>query len=295
MRTLRLLMAVGLAGLLGIEEAWGSVGLSSQFVDVVFENLKPGRSYNIREIKGVPYTVKNRGNAPADVIVEAVLPEPTKIVEPYEAIPDPSWISLSPDRMRIDEASMGFSDIIISIPDDPELVGRHFQAMLWAHTVGTGFLAAGVKSRLRFSIGPGPETLERERARKAMVTLNFDLWPTALYVMKAEAGKRYDVKRKEKKTLKLTNRNDETLELVVKAIPWPSSLPPTGYEIIKDLSWVGFKPEKLKVKGNRVKDIRLILTPPEELKGKKVVFVVQLSLPIGTPISATHRVLVTIQ
>ncbi|MFH1726563.1 MAG: hypothetical protein ABII00_18285 [Elusimicrobiota bacterium] len=291
---IRLFLGLWLAGLLGAQAAWGRVGISSQFVDVAFQNLELGRTYNIRELKGVPYTVKNRGDAPVDVVVEAVVPAPQKIVPSYEAIPDPSWITLNPTRMLIEPESMGFADIVIAIPDEPGLAGRHFQAMLWAHTVGTGFLAAGVKSRLRFSIGPGPEALERERTRKAMATLNFDLWPHALHVVKAKAGKRYDVERKEKKVLKLTNRDDEALELTVKAIQWPVSTPPAGYEVVEDLSWIRFKPEKVRVKGGRVKDIRLILTPPKELGGKKVVFVVQLSLPIGTPVSATHRVFVTI-
>jgi len=279
------------------QAVFAKIGLSTQFVDVVFEGLKPGRSYNVRELRGVPYTVKNRGDGEADVLVEAIVPEDKHIKAPYEPIPDPSWIVLTPDRIKIGPNSVGFSDIIVTIPDDPALEGKHFQAMFWAHTVNTGMLAAGVKSRFRFSIGPGPDTLEKERRQNAMVTLNYDLWPTSLYVKHAKAGKRYDVKRKEKKTFKLTNRNDERLELVPKAIPWPATAIklPHGYETVQDLSWVEFKPGTWKVKGGRVKDMRVFLNPPKELAGKKIAFVVQLALPIGTPVSAVHRMFVTVE
>lgn len=289
------ILCAAVLSIIGTGTARAKVGLSSQFVDVVFEGLKPGRSYNIRELRGVPYTVKNRGDSPAAIIVEPALPHPKEVQAPYEAIPDPEWIKLSPNTMRIGPGEMGFSDIIITIPDDPKLEGKHFMVMLWAHTVGGGFFQTGVKSRVRFSIGPGPKTLERERQRKAMVQLNFDLWPSVMYIKDVEAGKRFDVKRKTKKVFKITNRNPDKIKLVPKAIGWPTSSVPRGYERITDLSWVSFKPKKLKVKGYRVKDLRMILDPPESLKGKKIAFVVQLCLPIGTPISAGNRVFVTIK
>ena len=55
-------------------EARAVIGLSTQFVNVVMENLEPGRSYNLRELRGIPYTVKNRGDGAVDVIVEVTVP-----------------------------------------------------------------------------------------------------------------------------------------------------------------------------------------------------------------------------
>jgi hypothetical protein len=270
------------------------VGISSQFVDVVIEGLRPGGIYNLREIKGVPYTVKNRGSSPQVVQVEAVNVDLTKLVDPYEPVPDPNWIRIEPSVMRIDPGEAGFGDVIISIPNDPALDGKHYQADIWARTVNTGFFSAGVRSRLRFSIGKGPQSLAAERRAKAMVNVNYDLWPSRMYVKEAQVGKKYDVKRKEKKSFKLTNRGEENIEFVFSAIPWLTTNVPTGYERITKLDWVKFKPSKVKVKGGRVKDVRMILDDaPEELRGKSIAFVVQVALPIGTPISATHRVFMT--
>lgn len=284
-------LCVGLAA-----KAWAVFGLSTQFSDVVLENLKPGRTYNLREMRGLPYTVKNRGDAPVEALVESVQPLPNERRAPYEPVPDPSWIRITPNGYRLGPGEAGFSDIIIAIPDDPSLLGKHFQSSIWAHTVGTGFMAAGVRSVLRFSIGKGPETLEEEARRKAMVDLDYDLYPPALYIVQAKVG-RYDPKKEERKSFKLTNRSENELELLVKAVPWVGkfgNLPPE-YEAVEDLSWVTVKPSTAKLEGETLKEIRLFLDVPESLRGKKVAFLMELSLPIGTVVNVTNRVLVQVE
>lgn len=292
------LIGLGLLVLAGLTRlAWAKIGLSTQFVDAVVEGMRPGRAYNLRELKGIPYTVKNRGDADAEVLVEVTIPKKEDLKEGYEAIPDPSWVTILPNRHRINPHSAAFSDIVIQLPDDKTLDGRHFQANIWAHMVGGGFLAAGVYSRIRFSVGPGPAALELEKRTKAMVTLNFDLWPTALYLVKARAGERYSAKKVEKKSFKLTNRADAPLEVVFKATSWSTQLGamPEGYQSAEDLAWVKFKPAQIKVKPERVSEIEIVLEAPESLKGQKIGFLVQLSLPIGTVISNTHRVFVAFE
>jgi hypothetical protein len=215
------------------------------------------------------------------------------MVAPYEAIPDPSWIQLSPSRAFLGAGDPAFSDLTIKVPDDPKYIGRHFHGVIWAHTLNTGFLAAGVKSNVRFSIGKGPETLAEEAKQKQMVSLNYELWPSALYVMNAKPGS-YDVKKAEKKSFKLTNRDDKPLVLTVKAAAWTGSKP-EGYETPEDLSWVKFVPETVTVDEESLKDIKLVLDVPETLKGKKLAFLVQLALPIGTVVNMSNRVFVQVE
>lgn len=281
------------AALLTPASAWAKIGLSSQFINVAIENLKPGRTYNLRELKGVPYTVKNRGDEAVDVQVEVLAPQGKDVREPYAPIPDPSWVRLNPDRYRLNPKDAGFSDLVISIPDDPALAGRHFHAVIWAHTVGKGLLQAGVKSDVRFSVGKGPETEAEEKRRSAMVELNYDLWPAALSLSPDKPG-RWDAKAREKKSFKLTNRSEKELELVLKPIPWQTTLVPLpeGFVTMEDLSWVKLEPETVKVAPESLKEIRVTLDVPESLKGKKIAFLVQLSLPIGTIVGATHRIYV---
>jgi hypothetical protein len=293
----RLLLCAGICAalLLSAESSRAAMGLTSKFVDVVIENMKPGHSYNLRELKGVPYEVKNKGDAPVNVVIEIVPPEKKQLQDSYEPIPDPSWIKATPDKHGMAAGSNAFSDLIISVPDDPALAGRHFQAMIWSHTVGTGFLGVGVKTRLRFSIGAGPESLAAEKKRKAMVTLNFDIWPETMYVTGAATGKKYDIKKKEGKSFKIANRADEAMELELKSTPWdPRFTLPEGYEAAPDPQWLVLKPAKLKLDPNSITEVKIFTQIPEEHKGKKFAFVVSSNLPDAMTLTASNRVLVTV-
>lgn len=275
----------------GVAEA--TIGLSSQFVNVAMENLEPGKSYNLLELRGLPYTVKNRGDAPVEVLVDIAVPTTAEILAPYEPIPDPSWLTVSPRQLRLEPGEPGFSALTITIPDDEKLRGRHFQGEIWARTVTTGLLAAGVRSNVRFSIGAGPETLEERAREKAMVALNYELWPSALYVKKAKVGA-YDPQKEEGRQFVLTNRAEETLELVATPVPWERLTPPAGYETPKDLSWVKVEPVKVTVDPMSLERVRLKLDVPEALRGKKLAFLIQLSLPIGTIVNRTNRVFIEV-
>jgi hypothetical protein len=230
-----------------------------------------------------------------EVEIAVVPPRQDDLKDGYEPIPDPNWVRLMPPRHRIPAKGMAFSDIVIAIPEDRQLVGRHFQADLRAQTVGTGLFGAGVKSRIRFSVGPGPESLAREKQRKAMVSMNFDIWPSALYVTNAAAGRKYETAKEEKKSVTVTNRSDKPMEIVLKAGKWNVvQFPlPEGYEA-GDPSWLTFKPEHLKIKAFRVQEVKPTLNIPREQAGKKFVFVVQACLPIGTVVNAGNRVFVTV-
>jgi hypothetical protein len=295
-RALRAVFTGILAASLAAPPGRADVGLGTQFTDAVIENLEPGGTYNLRELRGVPYSVTNIGDAEVEVEIE-VEPPPTKLLqENYEPIPDPSWIRLLPAKHRIPAKGMAFSDIVIAVPADPALVGRHFQANIWVHTVGTGLLGTGLRSRVRFSVGPGPESLAKEKARKAMVDLNFEVWPSVLYVTDVPPGKRYDAGKKQGKSVTVTNRSNKPLELVLKVEKWnPHQQPlPEGHES-GDPAWVQIKPVKLKIKPFTVQEVKVTLDVPPEQAGKKLAYFLQAALPIGTVVSASNRIQVTVQ
>jgi hypothetical protein len=294
-RGLALALLLGAAGAAAAGLAWAGIGLSSQFIDVVLANLKPGRSYNIRELKGVPYTVKNRGTSPVEVILDVVIPPKGYQRPPFEPIPDPTWVQVRPAKFRLGPGEAGYSDLIITLPDDEKLKDKHFMAQIWARTWNTGMLAAGVKSDIRFSVGKSPDTLEDEKRQKAMVDLNYDFYPASLYVRKAAVGL-YDVKKEERRSFKVTNRSEKLLELVIRPIAWQAYTMtlPAGYEQIEDLKWVRFEPDTLTVDPDTVKEVKVILDVPERLKGRKLAFLVQLSLPIGVIVGAANQVYVEV-
>ncbi|TPW19968.1 MAG: hypothetical protein FD126_2156 [Elusimicrobia bacterium] len=275
--------------------AYARIGLSTRFVDVEVEGLRPGGVYNLRELRGAAYALKNRGDGPIDVAVEVQVPE--SLMPHYEAIPDPAWIELTPRVLRIDPGTLGSSEIVIRIPNEPALDGRHFQVTLSARTLGAGLFGAGVNSRLRFSIGPGPGAAAPRGPTDAVMKLEYDLRPKALSLSKAKTGTLYDGKRAEGRRFLLKNRSGAELRLALKAVRWPVGalpLPAGRWKTPEDLSWVRFEPAVATVGAFASREVRMVLDKaPDSLRGGKAAFLVELRLPDGRVVERTHRGFIT--
>jgi hypothetical protein len=275
-----------------------AVGISTRFADVVLENVQVGRLYNLRAEKNVPYVIKNRGSASARVTVEVLPPQQSELMPGYEAVPDPAWVKVVPNELVLEGNGSGFAELLLQVPDDPRYVGRHFQAVLWAHASGEGMIGVGVKSRLRFSTGAGPQTLEEEKRRKAMMTLDFDFQPQTLFVDGAAPGVRLDLKESQGKSLKMTNRAETPVSFAVQSVPWDGRFSlPEGYEPAPDPSWLVADPGALDLEGLQVKIVRLMLQIPDgpSVKGKKYAFLVRARLASGVEVDSFARVFVTVK
>jgi len=287
--------ALAVAALLTAVAAHARIGLSSQFVNIVLEGLKVGKNYNLLELRGIPYTIKNRGDAPVSVIVEAERPEKGMLMPGYEPIPDSSWIEVSPNEVTINPGESAFAALTIKIPEGKEYIGRHYHGLIFAHTKAArgAFFSAGVRSNIRFSTGKGPETLAEEERYRAMVELNYDMWPSALYVRKATVGK-YDAAKTENKTFLFTNRDENPIELTINPAPWGKRRLNPGYEKLNDLSWIRFEPSLIKVDPLSLKKVHLKMDIPKEYAGRKFAFTAILQLPIGTIVNNSHRIFVEV-
>ena len=286
---MRKLLAISACLLVLASGAQAVIGLTTRFVDVVLEGLSLGGVYSLRAMKNVPYVVSNRGELPMEIVVEVMPPSSGDLQQSYEPIPDPSWVQVIPDRFNLGIGDSQFSEIVLSIPQDVKLQGRHFQAAIWAHAVDTGFMAVGVRSRLRFSIGQGPESLLAEKKRKAMLSLDLDLRPAKIYVLDVPVGEQeaydpYEDRKGSKRRLTVTNRAEDTVKLNFTSMPWDVryrryTLPP-GYEPAPDPAWLSFDPAKTDVEGEMIKGVRLKLKIPDkpEYRGKKYAFLISASI-----------------
>lgn len=271
--------AVAFAAFLLASQALARVGLSTQVVDVVVEGLRPGGVYALRELRGAPYAVKNRGDARVEVILESV--PPSVLAPRYEAIPDPAWVELTPSRLLIEPGTLGISEVVIRVPDDPALVGRHFQATILAQTVKTGLIGTGVKSRLRFSVGPAPETLD------------FEVTPAELTLTKAKAGGVYDGAKEERRRFRIENKTNVELRVALKAARWEGPLPGAGWEAPADLSWVRFEPPLAVLGAFGSAEVRLVLDgAPASLTGRQAAFLVEARLTDGAVVGPARRAFV---
>ena len=129
-----------------------AAGLRTPFIEVDMGCLKPGHTFSVVEIRKLPLSVTNVGDRPVELAIEVVRPSANQLRKGYEAIPDTGWIRLQQNRFRVSPGKNAITDVFISVPDDKRYLGHRYQACLWSHTVTGGGVAAGLRSRLLFSI-----------------------------------------------------------------------------------------------------------------------------------------------
>ncbi len=295
--------AVALALVLGLwapGEARAKVGLAARFGDVILEGAKPGRTYNLREVARVPFGVENRGDAATDVVIQFVRPYAGTLVKDYEEIPDPSWFKALPDRLSLDAKGLGFCDILVTIPDDPALIGKNYQVLVVARSVSTNGSMYGVaiQNRIRLSIGQSPESVKEEKQKNAMKQMDFDVKPKELYLLDVPLGKKWDARKEAKKSIRVANYAPDRLDLLLSVEKWDRRAPlPTGYEELPDLSWLKVVKATVTVEPEEIGIGLLTVQVPDkpEYRGKRWAATVKTGLTTGFWLDAPVKVFVETQ
>jgi hypothetical protein len=289
----RRVFAAGLGCLLLFQQTplWG-LGIALRFVDITLENVSPGTSVNLRVLKNLPMVVQNLDHeAGVDVIISAVLPNAKEMKDGYEPIPDPAWVKILPDHFHLGAAASAAADVLLTVPDDPKLIGHHYECIIWARTDrrdapqnGGVVFQAGLRNRLRVSIGTmGPESLQREKALKKLAEINtdFTISPDNLFANGIPVGKMVDLKRERKASFKIINQADTAIELKISPVQAdPNIIPQSGYENAPDPAWLTIEPRQVKVEGNSIKELKLSLRFPDgpQERGKKYMFLIKTTL-----------------
>ena len=274
-------------------------GISTNFSDLVIENLELGGFYNLRILRNCPMVIKNTDNSP--IIVEIKLEIPTKVnlMPGYEPIPDTEWIKIVPAKYRLGPSEKGSSDVIITIPNDEKLVGRHFQASILASSLAADTapsqfsVAVGCITRIRFSVASmGPETLKLEKKRKKMMSLNFEMDPVNITVKQPiELGKKLNLRKEYGIRLTLINRSIEPVPLNMNAV---NAVKDGDYEP-GDPKFLEIKPKKLKLKGESMEKLDMYLQIPDEeqYRNKKYVFLIASQVPADVPVEVFSKLFIT--
>lgn len=286
-------MALLAAAALG-PPAEADIGLAARFGDVILEGAKPGHAYDLKEAAHVPFGIENKGDAELEVVIEFDRPRKGLLAKDYEEIPDPSWMKAVPGRLRIPAKGVGFFDLLLSVPDDPKLSGRHFQVTVKA--VGAaGLFGVAVENRVRFSVGPGPESLKAEKKRKEMRQLDFDVTPPALYLTEVPLGRAWDSRKEARKTARVANYAKDALEIKMTVEKWDPGIPlPEGYEPIPDPSWIKVKTPSLTVAPDEIAQTGFVVDAPDEprWRGKRWAALVRTGLSTGFWLDAPVKLFV---
>jgi len=286
---LKRLLLSGMSALL-ITPSWAQPagGLRTNFGDVLIENLGIGRTYNLRDISGIPFKVTNTGADTVQLYIDVQIPTADAILagrkeKGFKPIPSVNWVKLSRAQFIVPAKESAYTDVLIEIPNDPSLYGRKFQADIYSRTQGKGFLQLGLWSHLLITISPSGQAqsqAEKDLSHGVIGNLDYTLIPDKLVVENVPLGRKLDIFKEIKKTIKIANSGSDPVKLRVKVVPvgeTPLSLQ-EGYEQPARLEWLTLKSDVFTVASDVFVDMGLVLNLPNDptLKHKKLMFVLKV-------------------
>lgn len=230
-----------------------SVGISTDFNNILIENLQIGREYNLTTLAGLPMKVKNISEMKLKIKVEPVFPAENYLREGFEVIPDTSWIKLSNTEFDVSPGEYAVLDVIISIPEDDKYLGKKYQVHLWSRAqIESGNLVSvmpGIEGILMFTLAP-----ERVKSKIEPIDLNFHIEPNEIYEkIDFSEGLISEIKIKNlsKKPLLIEISQTDAGKVGMRL--------KEGYEVLTDTSCLYFIPQRFKLGYNKEKKVKVYI------------------------------------
>lgn len=281
-----------------------AAGLRTKFGEVVVRNIKIGQTYSLNTLISLPLRVLNTGDQTVELLIDPIKPSAEQAHVGYEIVPSTSWVRLEKQEFTVEPNHEAVTDVIVSIPNDPALMGRKFEVDLWSRTrTKVGMFGVGMQSRLLLHVASTPPTedeLMKKFVDKKLANLDFTLLPTVGKAENVPVAQEIDLKKFAKASIKLINPNDAPLNFRIRSVPNFEALlnVPAGFEEAYDPKWLRPSEEVVNVEGNSIKETTLMLNIADkpECYGKSFFFPVAVEV-LEQEISANvyYRLLVTTQ
>jgi hypothetical protein len=266
------------------QQARADAGIRTDFGDVLIENLGIGKTYNLRDLAGVPLKVTNTGIGTIDLLIDVHAPTPDMIMptrreKGFKSIPSPYWVTLSKNQFIVPPKESAYTDVLISIPNDPSLYGKKFQVSIYSRTVGKQFLNVGVWSHLLLTIVESPEVqaqIEKNRKHGIVSNMDYSLMPDKIVIEDATPGCKINLTKEKRRSIRIANSGTDPIKLRMTVLP-SGETPigrPEGFEDPHDASWLKTSSDVIEVEPATFGDPGLVLNLPNDptLKGKNLAF-----------------------
>lgn len=276
-------------------------GLHTQLGEVVIENLQIGQTYNLRELANLQLIVTNTSEYPVDLQMNTLVPDSGELRHGATAIPDTSWISLSQDLFSLGPNQDAVSDIVISIPDDDQYLGKKFQVIIWSHTISGGSMnvEVGLKSRIIFTT----DTLKADMDlvyTSSNTSVDFTLTPEEIFLDNVPLGETYDVSEKTGLLLTVTNHGEreQTFKLQSRTVGNSTATLTGNYDDTPDASFLRFSKSEFTLLPKEKITVKMYVEIPakREYAGKRYMFIIR-AYTVGERVSTGvySRLYVSIQ
>ena len=279
MQKTKLIVAAVIAAVFAFPLRAAASGLRTALGEVVIRNLKIGQTYSMYKLVNLPMRVVNTGSDDIDLKISTV--RPSILNEGYEEVPSLDWVKVDQSTFSVAPNREAMTDIVISIPNDPKLLGRRFQADIWTHSTDPRALQVGLQSHILLQIDSTPPTedeLKKKFVNETLANLDFTILPINANVTDIPLGRPLNLRKERKISIKIVNPNETALNFRARSLPvWESVItPPPGYESAPNAQWLQPQQEVIKVDGNSIADTSLNLEIPDKPanRGKHFLFLV---------------------
>ncbi len=131
-------------------------GLSTSFSDVFVRGVPSGQPYVVSGPSGKGLVLKNLGNTPIRVKVQALVPTQAQLKDGAIPISETAWVRLDPDELILPARGEGIFQITLIVPRSVKRHEQPYQIMIWTRGAPMSDAAVsvspGLLSRLRFTI-----------------------------------------------------------------------------------------------------------------------------------------------
>ena len=257
--------------------ALGSGGISTQTAAVVIENLKVGHTCSLKALANYQLRINSTCDSPVSLRMDVLLPDSSELKKNAAIIPDPSWVQLIPACFELEPQGAAVADIVITIPDDDQYLGRKFQVMVWSHPVGSSFIHLGLKSRIIFTLDSARADLS-EMVSSADAGLDFDIEPAVISLEGVKLGTTWNLEQESGTVLRITNRGEQqrTITLQSLAVENSAASLTEGFLDTPDPTFLRFSQSQLTIGAGETELVRMSLDIPSlpEYKNKRYMFII---------------------
>jgi hypothetical protein len=271
--------------------ALGSGGLSTQTAAVVIENLKVGHTCSLKALANYQLRITSTCDSPVSLRMDVLLPDSSELKKNAAIIPDTSWVQLIPARFEMEPQGTAAADIVITIPDDDQYLGRKFQVMVWSHTVGSSFIQLGLKSRIIFTVDSARAD-PSEVVSSAGTGLNLGVEPAVISVEGVKLGTTWDLEQESGTVLRVTNRGEQQRTITLQSLTVESSVASLteGFQDAPDPSFLRFSQSQLTIGAGETELVRMSLAFPSmpKYQSKRYMFIIYAYSEAGKVTSGVY-------
>ena len=143
--------------------------LSATVSSVTLNDVPIGAPVALRLPNGGYYALRNDSHARLKARIAPMVPtycQRLANTPVYSPVTNMSWVTVEPRTFDIPPHSESEAMVIVRLPDDPSLLGKHLEFWIRAEAMANGMASVALYSRIRLDVAKErPAELERVRAR----------------------------------------------------------------------------------------------------------------------------------